>query len=259
MRDLFEEGAGPSPLDPTEAARRSSRTPLRNRFYEKADVAPVADGFAVRLDGRAVHTPARRALIAPSQAVAEAISAEWEAQTKVIDPLAMPLTRLANSIVDGVADRAREVADDIVKYLGTDALFYRAEHPEALVARQGAQWDPLLFWAAEQFGAHFILAQGVVHVRQPEQALAAARAALPDDSWRLGALHAVTTLTGSALLALALLHGRLSADAAWSAAHLDEDWNAEQWGIDEEAADRRAARRRDFDAAALVLAAARSA
>ncbi len=253
MRELFEEGAGPSPLDPTEAARRSSRTPLRNRFYEKTEVTPVAEGFAILLDGRSVHTPARRALTAPAKAIAEAIGAEWDAQGKVIDPLSMPLTRLANSIIDGVVERADEVADDIVKYLGTDALFYRAEHPEALVARQSAQWDPLLFWAAEQFGAHFILAQGVVHVRQPDQALAAAGAALPDDPWRLGALHAVTTLTGSALLALALSQGRLSADATWIAAHLDEDWNAEQWGIDEEAAHRRAARRRDFDAAALVL------
>jgi len=255
MRELFEEGAGPSALDPTEAARRSSRAPVRNRFYAAVGVASLPEGFAVELDTRTVHTPARRALVAPRAAIAEAIGAEWEAQAKVIDPLSMPLTRLANSIVDGVVERASEVADDIVNYLGSDALFYRAEHPEALVARQAAQWDPLVFWAAEQLGAHFILVEGIVHVRQPDQAIATARAALPDDPWRLGALHAVTTLTGSALLALALLRGRLEAEAVWTAAHVDEDWNAEQWGIDEEVANRRAARRRDFDAAALMLAA----
>jgi len=257
MRELFEEGAGPTPLDPTEAARRSSRAPLRNRFYEQAAVVPVAEGFAVALDGRTVHTPARRALVAPAAAIAEAISAEWAAQAKVIDPLAMPLTRLANSIVDGVAERAGEVAADILKYLGSDALFYRAEHPEALVARQAERWDPVLFWAAERLGARFVLAEGVMHVRQPEPAIAAARAALPGDPWRLGALHAVTTLTGSALLALALLHGHLAAEAVWDVAYVDEDWNAEQWGLDEEAALRRMARRRDFDAAAVVLSALR--
>jgi chaperone required for assembly of F1-ATPase len=255
MRELFEEGAGPSPLDPMESARQSSRAPLRNRFYAAAGVARVPGGFAVELDGRTVHTPARRPLVAPVAAIAEAIAAEWDAQLKVIDPLSMPLTRLANSIIDGVTDRAGEVADDIVKYLGSDALFYRADHPAALVARQAEHWDPVVFWAAEALGAHFILAQGVLHVRQPEQAIAAARVALPLDPWRLGALHAVTTLTGSALLALALWRERLSADAVWASAHLDEDWNAEQWGVDDEAANRRAERRRDFTASALVLAA----
>lgn len=257
MRELFDD-EGQSPLDPAEASRQSSRASLRNRFYEVAAVAPAADGFAVTLDGRVVHTPARRALVAPAAVIAEAIRAEWAAQTRVIDPLSMPLTRLANSIVDGVADRADDVAEDIVKYLGSDALFYRAEHPEVLMARQAERWDPVVFWAADQLGAHFILAEGIIHVRQPDQAIAAARAALPRDPWRLGALHAVTTLTGSALLALALLHGRLTADAVWTAAHVDEDWNGEQWGLDEEAALRRAGRRRDFDAAALVLAALQS-
>ncbi|MDR3467969.1 MAG: ATP12 family protein [Xanthobacteraceae bacterium] len=254
MRELFEEGTGPSPLDPMESARQSSRAPLRNRFYATAGVVRGAEGFAIELDGRTVHTPARRPLVAPAAAIAEAIGAEWDAQVKVIDPLSMPLTRLANSIIDGVTDRAGEVADDIVKYLGTDALFYRADHPEALVARQAEHWDPVLFWAVDTLGAHFILAQGVLHVRQPEQAIAAARAALPSDPWRLGALHTVTTLTGSALLALAQLRGSLSADAVWAAAHVDEDWNAERWGADDEAATRHAARRRDFDASALVLA-----
>ncbi|MGP8123102.1 MAG: ATP12 family chaperone protein [Xanthobacteraceae bacterium] len=255
MRELFEEGTGPSPLDPNESARRSSRAQQRNRFYAAAGIAPATEGFAVLLDGRGVRTPAKRALVAPVSAIATAIAAEWDAQTTVINPLSMPLTRLANSIVDGVADRLQDVADDIAKYLGSDALFYRADHPKTLVARQAEQWDPVLFWAADRLGAHFILAQGILHVRQPDQAIAAARAALPTDPWRLGALHAVTTVTGSALLALALMEGYLTAEAVWAAAHVDEDWNAEQWGVDEEAASRRATRLSDFKAAALVLAA----
>jgi chaperone required for assembly of F1-ATPase len=123
-----------------------------------------------------------------------------------------------------------------------------------LVAREAAHWDPVLFWAAETLGAHFILIEGVVHVRQPDQAIAAARAALPSDPWAVGALHVVTTLTGSALLALALMFGRLDTDQVWAAAHVNEDWNSEQWGIDEEAAARQAARLSDFRAAAAVLA-----
>jgi len=254
MRELFDEVAGQSPLDPNEAARQSSRPQLRKRFYQSAGVEVIADGHAVVLDGRTIRTPAKQLLVAPSQAVAAAIAAEWEAQQDVIDPASMPLTRLANSVIDGVAPRAAEVADDVVKYLGTDALFYRADHPQALVARQAEHWDPVLFWAADELGAHFILAEGIMHVRQPDAAIAAARAVLPADPWRLGALHVVTTLTGSALLALALLRGRLDADAVWTAAHVDEDWNIAQWGADEEVTSRRAARLIDFKAAALVLA-----
>jgi chaperone required for assembly of F1-ATPase len=132
-------------------------------------------------------------------------------------------------------------------------LFYRAGHPEALVAREAAAWDPVVFWAAEALGAHFILAEGIVHARQPESAIAAARAALPLDPWSIAALHVVTTLTGSALLALALQHGVLDADQVWVAAHVDEDWNSERWGVDAEVAARRAARLVDFKAAANIL------
>jgi len=142
---------------------------------------------------------------------------------------------------------------DIAKYFQSDLLFYRAGHPAALVAREAAHWDPLLFWAADTLGAHFILAEGIVHVRQPDSAIAAARAALPTNAWSIAALHVVTTLTGSALLALALMRGVIDQDQAWAAAHVDEDWNIEQWGGDEEVAARRAARLVDFRAAATVL------
>jgi chaperone required for assembly of F1-ATPase len=166
----------------------------------------------------------------------------------------MPLTRLANSIIDGVAAAPAPVAADIGKYLGSDLLFYRVEGPQRLVERQTQLWDPVLAWAREAFGARFVLAQGVVHAAQPEGALAAARAAIPADPWRLAAAHVITTLTGSALLALAMLRGRLTAEEAWVAAHVDEDWNMEQWGRDEIALARRAARRAELGAAATVLA-----
>jgi chaperone required for assembly of F1-ATPase len=255
MRELFDEVAGKSPLDPEEAVRRTTRGPRRKRFYARAGVVETPDGFAVTHDDKPVRTPSGRALVAPIPAIADAIAAEWDAQKEFIDPLTMPFTRFANSVVDAVVERVDAVADDIAKYLGSDLLFYRAGHPEALVAREADHWDPVVFWAAETLGAHFILAEGIVHVRQPEPAIAAARAAFPADPWSIAALHVVTTLTGSALLALALLRGLLDADQVWAAAHVDEDWNIEKWGIDEEVAARRVARLVDFKAAARILGA----
>jgi chaperone required for assembly of F1-ATPase len=253
MRELFDEVAGNNPLDPQEAVRRTTRGPQRKRFYASAEVGEADGGFSTMLDGKPIKTPSGRQVIVPVRSIADAIAAEWNAQTDTLDPLTMPLTRLANSVVEGVAGKADAVADDIAKYLGSDLLFYRAGHPEALVAREAAHWDPILFWAADTLGAHFILAEGLVHVRQPDSAIAAARAALPSDPWSIAALHVVTSLTGSALLALALLHGVIDQDQVWAAAHVDEDWNMEKWGVDEEVAARRAARLVDFKAAANIL------
>ena len=253
MRELFEEGFQPSPLDPDASVRESTRGPQRKRFYKHADVAEGADGFALVLDGRAVKTPGRRSLVAPVRALAETMAAEWNAQGELLDPLAMPMTRLGNSVVDGVTDRVAAVADDLAGYFGSDLLFYRASHPESLVARQAEHWDPVLDWARDTLGAHFMLAEGVMHVRQPDAALAAARAALPDDPWRIAALHLVTTITGSALLALALMRRVRDPAQAWTAANVDEDWNFDTWGRDEEALRRRASAERDFLTAAEVL------
>jgi chaperone required for assembly of F1-ATPase len=253
MRELFEEAAGQSPLDPQEAVRRAARTPLRKRFYKEAGVAEAEGGYAITLDGKPIRTPSSRQVVIPARALADAVAAEWAAQGEAIDPVTMPLTRIANSVVEGVIDRVELVAEDLAKYLETDLLFYRAGHPEELVAREAAHWDPVLFWAAEALGAHFILSEGIMHVKQPDEALQAARAALPADAWSVAALHMVTTLTGSALLALALAHGVRDAGQVWAAAHVDEDWNADQWGVDEEAAARRVTRLRDFEAAVAVL------
>lgn len=253
MRELFDEVAGKSPLDPEEAVRRSTRGPRRKRFYTVAGVVSSPDGLAIALDGKPVRTPSGRPLTAPNREIADAMMAEWEIQKEIIDPLTMPLNRFANSVIDAVTDRIDAVTDDIVKYLGSDLLFYRAAHPEALVAREAAAWDPVLAWAAGNLGAHFILAEGIVHARQPDTAIAAVRATLPQDPWSVAALHVITTLTGSALLASALFNGVLGSDQVWIAAHVDEDWNIVQWGVDDEVAARRAARLVDFRAAASIL------
>jgi chaperone required for assembly of F1-ATPase len=253
MRELFDEAAGHSPLDPREASRKSSQTPLRKRFYESAAVVETPEGFAVTLDSKQVRTPGKRLLAAPVRELAEAMASEWGAQTDVIDPLSMPVTRLANSTVDGVADDVAAVRDDIAKYFDTDLLFYRAGFPEGLMARQAEHWDPVLRWMADELGAHFILTEGVMHVRQPEPAIRTVRESLPETPWAVAAMHVVTTITGSALLALALYRKALTPEEVWAAAHVDEDWNSQQWGADDEVMQRRAMRRRDFDAAVRVL------
>ncbi|HXD45141.1 MAG TPA: ATP12 family protein [Pseudolabrys sp.] len=255
MREIFEEVFENQPLDPTEAARRAVRPNLRKRFYKDATAGEAGEGgFPVLLDGKPVRTPARRPLAAPNRALAEAIAAEWNAQGEAIDPARMPLTRLANAIIDAVALNPAPVADEIAKYLGSDLVCYRVEGPEGLVARQAEIWDPVLAFARDVLDARFVRVAGVMFAAQPASAIAAARGHIPQDPWRLGAVSSITTLTGSALIALALAKGATSAETAWSAAHLDDDWQMAQWGRDELALQRRAFRRGDFDAAATVLA-----
>jgi chaperone required for assembly of F1-ATPase len=254
MRDIFADIFTEEAINPVEAARRGLGRQLPKRFYVRSEIREEPGGISVLLDGKPVRTPARRALVTPARALAEAIAAEWEAQREVIDPGLMPLTRLANSIIDGVTDAPAPVAVHIAEYLGTDLICYRAARPEGLRVRQEKIWNPVLDWARAELGARFILGEGVVHVKQPESTVANAAKAIPNDAWRLGALHSITTLTGSGLLALALLHRRLSVDEAWAAAHVDEDWQMEQWGPDDVALARRAFRLKEMQAAASVLA-----
>jgi chaperone required for assembly of F1-ATPase len=238
---------------PVAAVRRAVGPVRRRRFYQTVTIAAGENGHLAQLDGKAVRTPGRRLLGAPAADLAGALAEEWARQGEYIDPATMPLTRIANTIIDGVAAARDEVAAEIRKYLASDLVLYRAETPELLRARQAQLWDPILVWARDALGADFKLGKGVVHVAQPAAALTATGAALPQNEWQLGALHAATTLTGSALIALALWHGALSVESAWRAAHVDEDWNMEQWGRDEIAVQRRAARFAEFEAAALVL------
>lgn len=253
MRDVFEDLGSPEPVDPVRRARELSRSDLPKRFYTSVSVVEEQGAHAIVLDGRPVRTPARSPLRVPSLRVAEALAAEWTAQGERIDPGTMPLTRLVNTALDGVATAAAETADDIARYAGSDLLCYRAEGPERLAARQTAAWDPVLDWAGKRLQVRFRLAEGVMPIEQDPALIGALRAALPDDPLRLAALHTITTLTGSAVLAFALLEGRLSGEEAWNAAHVDEDWEIELWGEDAEATARRAYRRAEFDAAMLLM------
>jgi chaperone required for assembly of F1-ATPase len=254
MSEIFTEIFENQPLDPTEASRRAARPRLRKRFFKLVQTGDTgAGGVAILLDGKPVFTPARRQFVALTQALADAIAAEWDAQADVIDPARMPLTRLANAVIDAVADAPAPVAEEIAKYLGSDLLFYRADAPAGLAAKQSQAWDPVLTWAREALGARFVLTEGLIHVAQPREAIDAARAATPAEPWRLAAVSSITTLTGSALLALALACSALDPDAAWSAAHVDEDWQMSQWGQDELALQRRAYRESEFRAAVTVL------
>lgn len=248
-------GADDKPADPAKVpGREALRPPLPKRFYKDVTVAGADGGFAVLLDGRPVRTPRKLQLVVPTHALADAIAEEWAAQGTSIDPSKMPLSRLAITALDGVSRNAAAVADDIVKFAGSDLVCYRAETPEALRQLQAEAWDPVLHWADEALGARFMLASGVMPVAQTEDTLQHVAAAVaPFDAMALTCLHTMTTLTGSALLALAHAKGLLSAEAAWAAAHVDEDWQIACWGVDVEAAERRERQRVEMLAASRFL------
>jgi chaperone required for assembly of F1-ATPase len=224
------------------------------RFYREAASAPAPGGFAILLDGRPVKTPARRPLEVPTEALAEAIADEWNAQGEEVDPQAMKLTGLANAAIDRVAPDPAAFARTLAAYGESDLLCYRAEGPEPLVERQAEQWDRLLAWARRRYDVDFETIRGVMHRPQPaETAERLARAVTARDPFRLAALSPLVTLSGSLVIALALAEGEIGRDRAWAAATLDEAWQAERWGADPLAAEAFEARWRDFDAACLFL------
>jgi chaperone required for assembly of F1-ATPase len=246
------------PDGPMRAAQRAMRPPPLKRFYQRAEIEERDGAYHLVLDGRSAKTPARQPVAVPTRALGELLAAEWQAQGAEIDPAAMPVTRIVNSAIDGVAPQRQVVIDDIAKYAGSDLICYRAGDPERLVEAQARAWDPILEWARQELGTRFILSEGVMPVTQPPAAVEAVRRRLEavGSPFRLAALHVMTTLTGSVLIALAHAAGRLDADEAWAAAHVDETFQESLWGEDEEAMKRRAARRSEFDAASKVYAAA---
>ena len=228
--------------------------PLPKRFYKDVTVAREAELHAIALDGRLARTPRKNRLAVAEPLLAHDMAAEWRAQTTHINPRAMPLTTLVCTALDAVTGREADVAADIVKYFGTDLLCYRAEVPQTLAARQCAAWDPLIAWCGAEFGTTFATTVGLIHVDQPPDIAKAAAQALQDQSaFRLTGLHVLTTLLGSAILALAVARGRISMPDAWTAAHIDEDFQIEQWGQDDEANARRANRLAQATAAARIL------
>ena len=262
MRDILEDleaGKMLSDPDPVRRAQIQMKTPLPKRFYQAVSVEPADDGFAVKLDGRPVRTPGKALLVLPSEAAARLVAEEFDAQAETIDPVTMPVLRLVNTAIDGVATDPQAVLEDILRFASSDMLCYRADGPQGLVDRQNNAWDPVIDWARSALGARFNLAEGVIHVEQPRETIAVLGAHLKQraEPLQLAALHVMTSLTGSALLALAIEAGELDPEAGWTAAHVDEDWQIEHWGQDAEAVARRSQRRRDFLGAVNLLAALR--
>jgi chaperone required for assembly of F1-ATPase len=257
LRDILNDlESGKAANDAIRAAQDSMRPTLPKRFYKEAEAVEIDSGFAVQLDGRTARTPSRNRLVLPSLPLAQTVAAEFAAQRDLIDPMTMPVMRIVNPALDCVATLMGEVRADIAAYAGSDLLCYRAAEPERLVARQEAVWSPILRRAEAETGARFVLAQGVMHQAQPEATLLRFAAALEretPDPFTLAATHVMTTLTGSAVLALCVTAGWLDARSSWSAAHLDEDWTIEHWGEDAEAMARRAVRWIEFEAAGRVV------
>ena len=251
----------PSERDPLRAVAEGGKPKRLARFYKTVAVAPQGESFAVLLDGKPLRTPARAALLLPREALAAAVAREWQAQVEHVVPGTMPLTRLANSALDGVSPRMAEVEADAAKYAGSDLVCYRAGDPAALVAAQSEAWDPLLAFIRERCGARFALSEGVIHHTQPQESLEAigrllheavgAGAAAP---FRLAGIHVMTTLSGSLVVALAVALRHIDADAGFVAAHVDEDFQLRVWGADAEALARRARRLEEMRAAALCVA-----
>lgn len=225
------------------------------RFYSNAAVATGEGGYRVELDGRGINTPAGRKLTLPTLPLAEAVASEWNGQGETIDVHSLRLTRIANSVLDGVLGREAEVAEEIAGYGASDLLCYRATGPAELAARQSASWDPVLGWASDALGVSLLTTAGITWCEQPETSLTALRENLGRrNGWELAALHVMTGLLGSAMLALAHAEGKLTAEEAWAAAHIDEDWQISQWGEDYEARKRRENRQADFLAASRLYA-----
>ncbi|WP_068082384.1 ATP12 family chaperone protein [Polycladidibacter stylochi] len=258
MRDVFEqlaEDIAKGPADPGLRAKALAKRDLPKRFYERVHVsAQEGDNFAVLLDGRSIKTPGKNALGFDSELLAGACAAEWELQEEFIDPATMPLTRLAHAAIDGVASAYADVADEITRYAGNDHLCYRVDSPVELVELQNTAWDPIVDWAQELLNGKFVMIAGVMHQPQDTQLLAAFRAQLDGFSaLELAAIHTITSISGSAVLALAVAKHAFTPEVVWQAAHVDEDWNIAQWGEDDEAARVRRFKFEEFTAACLVL------
>ncbi|EJF80944.1 ATP12 chaperone protein [Bartonella doshiae] len=246
------------PLDKNNTVHKTQKLScqmLAKRFYREVKIFCEEGGFSILLDECPVKTPAKRHFLVPTEVFAALVAEEFESQKEVIDPAKMPMTRLVNTVIDGIVDDMQVVFEDLLRFVACDMIFYRAQTPKELVQRQCELWDPLLDWAEEKLGARFYLTEGLMHVEQSRGAIQAVSNYLRrvESPYMLAALHTMTTLTGSALIALAVAARRINADHAWDIAHLDENWTMEQWGIDEEAMARRAHRKVEFNTAAKIV------
>lgn len=219
----------------------------QKRFWKEATTSETPDGFTVQLDGRLVKTPAKAALIVPTRAMAEAIAREWDAQQEGINPETMPYTRSANAAIDKVANQHAEVAEMLADYGDSDLLCYRADSPQELVLRQEAEWDPVLDWAEQTLGARLHPRHGLSHQAQDQAALLQLRQAVHSlSNYQLAAFHDLVSMSGSLVLGFAAAHNWRDADEIWRISRLDETWQEEQWGVDDEAQETAELKRRAF-------------
>lgn len=230
----------------------------RKRFYKTVSVEEAEGGLSVALDGRNLKTPGKRPLILPTRALAEAIAEEWSAQGDRLDAKTMPLSGLAYAAIDHIADNRPMFVDQLAAYGASDLICYRAEAPQELARRQAAAWQPLADWAEARFGIRLAIAQGVMPIAQAPETLAALRGAVSEArTMTLAGLHPIVTVTGSLIVGLGLWEGRLDEEAAWLAAEIDETYQAERWGEDEEAQICRERRKKSlFDGAGFIRLAA---
>ena len=229
------------------------------RFYKQADVTELDGGWGVALDGKPIKTPLKTVFAAPTRAMADAAAAEWNAQAEVVNPHAMPVTKAVNSAIDRTGPEYDAVVEMVAAYGGSDLLCYRAEAPEGLIARQAEAWDPLLAWAEEAFGARLLITKGVMHALQPEDGQAAlADAVRAHDPFELTALYDLVALSGSLVIGLAISKGRLAVEDGWALSRVDETWQQEFWGVDDEAAAVAARKAGEFADAARFLTLARA-
>lgn len=218
---------------------------LPRRFYKAVE---VSDNNSILLDGKPIKTPLKASLQLPTKALGQAIAAEWQAQKDVIDPETMPLTKLANTAIDRATAEHQIIVDEITQYAGSDMVCYFAEGPRELISRQQQHWQRVHDWAAATLNAKFRKAAGISHIAQTAETLEAVRSHLAKlDGWQLTAVYVLTTLTGSALLSMSLQASAIAPESAWQAAHVDEDYQIEHWGDDDEAVRRRAGRKREYD------------
>jgi chaperone required for assembly of F1-ATPase len=256
MRDVLYPEHAPSDPNPMRRAQNAmARQTLPKRFYKEVQIIDKNNQYAITLDGRSALTPGRKPLALPTLAGARIIAGEWEQQVDVIDPARMHATRISNTAIDSISQRLAEVQADIAGYAGSDLVCYRASNPEGLVRKQNEAWNPVVDWAASSLSARMTLAEGIVHQAQSPEALVAVEKAVGEEAEpiRLAALHVLTTMSGSCLIALMLRAHALAPETAFAASMVDEDWNASLWGRDAEAEVRQARRREEFLAAAALL------
>jgi chaperone required for assembly of F1-ATPase len=249
MRDIFYSDQPLSDPDPVKRAQNAmARQVLPKRFYADATVAEEDGRFAIKLDGRGARTPGKKVLSLPTHLAASIVAREWSDQVEVINPHLMPATRIVNTALDGVSTMMAEVGAEIADFAGSDLVCYRAADPPGLIRLQDQHWNPVVDWARDILAARFVLAQGITHASQSPEALAKVKEAVIgyNDPVTLACLHVLTTLSGSCLIALMAASGAASGETAWQAATVDETWNIQFWGQDEEAIVRMTRRKDEF-------------